>query len=150
MMPTARPQSALRVLSAAPIGLGTFVVILLLAAFAVRLGLVADDTLRLWAGASTAADGQVPIGRIVAAYPTLPFLSATLVAWLTPPDTPAPALVAAGLFALFATFCFHAFRQAGLRVLTAAVACALVAFHPALLRAAIAGPADMFLSVFLL
>src|SRR5271155_2914405 len=102
-----RPRGVLRALAVAPVGLATFVVILLLAAFAVRLGLVADDTLRLWAGASTAADGEVPIGRIVAAYPTLPFLTTTFVAWLTPADTPAPALVAAGLFALIAAFCFQ-------------------------------------------
>jgi hypothetical protein len=86
----------------------------------VRNGLVADDTLRLWAGASTAADGQVPIGRIVAAYPTLPFLATTLVAWLAPAGTPAPALVAAGLFALIAAFCFLSFRKAGLPYVVAA------------------------------
>ena len=64
----APPRSkASRALEAAPVGLAAFVLILVLAAFAVRLGLVADDTLRLWAGASTAADGEVPIGRIVAA-----------------------------------------------------------------------------------
>ena len=89
----------------------SFVVVLALAATAVRSGLIADDALRLWAGASTAADGQVPIGRIVAAYPTLPFLATTLVAWLAPASTPAPALVAAGLLALIAAFCFLFFPQ---------------------------------------
>src|ERR1700691_447592 len=121
MMPTARPQSALRVLSAAPIGLGTFVVILLLAAFAVRLGLVADDTLRLWAGASIAADGEVPIGRIIAAYPTLPFTITTLVAWIVPADAPAPALVAAALLAVFAVSCFLLLRKVGLPLVAASV-----------------------------
>ena len=91
-----------------------FVAILAVAAVAVRSGIVADDTLRLWAGASTAADGQVPIGRIVAGYPTLPFLTTTFVAWLAPAGTPAPALVAAGLFAFIAAFCFRSFRKSGL------------------------------------
>ena len=149
-VPVARPQSAWRALAAAPIGLATFVVILVLAAFAVRLGLVADDTLRLWAGASTAADGEVPIGRIVAAYPTLPFTITTLVAWIAPADAPAPALVAAALLAVFAVSCFFLFRKAGLSLVAASVITVLIAFHPALLRAVVAGPGDMFLAVFLL
>src|SRR5580704_4193599 len=144
-MPTARPRSALRVLAVAPVGLATFVVILLLAAFAVRLGLVADDTLRLWAGASTAADGEVPIGRIVAAYPTLPFTITTLVAWIAPANAPAPALVAAALFAVFAVSCFRLFQKASLPLAAATVMTILLAFHPALLRAVVAGPGDMFL-----
>lgn len=139
-----------RALVAAPIGLATFVAILALAAFAVRLGLVGDDTLRLWAGASTAADGEVPIGRIVAAYPTLPFTITTLVAWLAPADAPAPALVAAALLAVFAASCFLLFRKAGLPAIAAIFSTILVAFHPALLRAVVAGPGDMFLAVFLL
>ena len=139
-----------RALGAASIAALVFVAILVLAAAAVRHGLIGDDALRLWAGASTAADGQVPIGRIVAAYPTLPFLSSTFVAWLTPADTPAPALVAAGLLALIAAFCFHAFRKAGLSGAVAGMASILIAFHPALLRAVIAGPADMFFAAFLL
>ncbi|HJY16537.1 MAG TPA: hypothetical protein VJ353_02810, partial [Xanthobacteraceae bacterium] len=139
-----------RGLAAAPIAALAFVSILALAAIAVANGLLSDDALRLWAGASTAADGQVPLGRIVAAYPTLPFLATALVAWLTPPDTPVPALVAAGLLALFAAICFAAFRKAQLPKSTAGIATLLVAFHPALLRAAVAGPSDMFLAIFLL
>ena len=139
-----------RTLATAPIAGLVFVVVLTLAAIAVRNGLIGDDALRLWAGASTAADGQEPMGRIVAAYPTLPFLTSTLVAWLTPADTPAPALVAAGLLALIAAFCFQGFRKAGLPEASAAIACLLIAFHPALLRAVVTGPADMFLAVFLL
>jgi membrane protein XagC len=146
----ARPRRFPRALAAAPVGLGTFLVILVLAAFAVRLGLVADDTLRLWAGASTAADGEVPIGRIVAAYPTLPFTITTLVAWIAPADAPAPALVAAALLAAFAVSCFLLFRKAGLPLVAAVVVTVLLAFHPALLRAVVAGPGDMFLAVFLL
>ena len=103
-----------RGLAAAPIAALVFVSILVLAALAVGNGLLSDDALRLWAGASIAADGQVPLGRIVAAYPTLPFLATTLVAWLAPADTPAPPLVAAALLALFAAICFAAFRKAQL------------------------------------
>jgi hypothetical protein len=139
-----------RALAAAPIASLAFAAVLVLAAFAVGGGLIGDDSLRLWAGASTAADGQVPIGRIVAAYPTLPFLSSALVAWFAPADTPAPALVAAGLLALITAFCFAAFRKAGLSTAAAAIVTVLVAFHPAMLRAVIAGPSDMFFAAFLL
>jgi hypothetical protein len=139
-----------RTLGATSIASFAFVMILLLAAGAVSRGLLTDDALRLWSGASTAADGQVPIGRIVAAYPTLPFLTTALVAWLAPAATPAPALVAAGIYALIAAFCFLSFRKAGLPMAAAVVFTVLVALHPALLRAAIAGPADMFLAAFLL
>ena len=127
-----------------------FVAILMLLAAAVSHGLLNDDAVRLWAGASTAADGQVPIGRIVAAYPTLPFLTTTLVAWLAPAATPAPLLVAASLFALIAAFCFLSFRRVGLPIVAAGVFTVLITFHPALLRAVIAGPSDMFLAAFLL
>ena len=137
-------------LAAAPIAALAFLAILLLAAFAVRHGLIADDALRLWAGARTAADGEVPIGRVVAAYPTLPFLSTTLLAWLAPSDAPAPALVAAALLALFTACCFVSFRRAGLPAIAAAFATLLIALHPVLLQAVIAGPGDMFLAAFLL
>jgi hypothetical protein len=138
-----------RVLSAAPIAALAFVSILVLAAAAVQAGFVADDALRLWAGASTAADGDVSIGRIVAGYPTIPFLTTTLVAWLAPAGTPAPALVAAGLFGLIAGLSFLAFRDIGLSSLSAGTATLLIVLHPGLLDAAIGGPADMFLVVFL-
>jgi hypothetical protein len=139
-----------RAFSAAPVAAIAFVTILALAALAVRHGLIDDDAVRLWAGASTAADGQVPIGRIVAAYPTLPFLTSTLVAWLTPADTPAPALVAASMLAIIAAFCFRAFCNAGLPAGVAGIASLLITLHPALLRAVAAGPAEMFLAAFLL
>jgi hypothetical protein len=139
-----------RTLTVAPIASLAFVAILALSALAVRNGMIADDALRLWAGASTAADGQVPIGRIVAAYPTLPFMTTTLIAWLAPADTPAPALVAAALLAIIVAFCFLSFRKAGLPIAAAGVVTVLVGFHPALLRAVVAGPSDMFLAAFLL
>jgi hypothetical protein len=137
-------------LAGAPVASLAFVATLALAAIAVRNGLVTDDTLRLWAGASTAADGQVPIGGIVAGYPTLPFLATTLVAWLAPAGTPAPALVAAGLFSLVVAFCFLSFRRTGLSYVAATAVTLLIAVHPAMLRAVVAGPADMFLASFLL
>jgi len=143
-------QAVPTALAAAPIAALAFVTILLLASIAVSHGLIADDALRLWAGASTAADGEVPIGRIVAAYPTLPFMSTTLLAWLAPADAPAPELVAACVLALIAACCFAAFRRAGLHLLAAAAAALLIALHPALLRAVVAGPGDMFLAAFLL
>jgi hypothetical protein len=136
-----------RTLSAAPVAAFAFVVILALAATAARTGFLTDDALRLWAGASTAADGDFGIGRIVAAYPTLPFLTTTFIAWITPSGTPASALVSAGLFALLVGACFKAFLDAGLPRATAAAATVLIAFHPALVRAALAGPADMYLTV---
>jgi hypothetical protein len=149
-MTPAMTRAMTRALAAVPIACLAFAAVLALAAFAVGGGLIGDDALRLWAGASTAADGQVPIGRIIAAYPTLPFLTSTLVAWLAPAGTPAPALVAAGLLALVTAFCFTAFRTAGLSAAAAAIVTVLVAFHPALLRAVIAGPSDMFFAAFLL
>jgi membrane protein XagC len=137
-------------LGAALLAAFAFVTVLLLAALAVKHALIADDALRLWAGASTAADGDVPIGRIVAAYPTLPFVTTTFVAWLTPAGAPAPELVAAALLALFAACSFTSLRHAGWPAVGAPIATLLIAFHPALLRAVIAGPGDMFLAVFLL
>lgn len=139
-----------RTLAAAPVASLAFVATLALAAIAVRNGLVADDTVRLWAGASTAAAGQVSIGKIVAGYPTLPFLTTTLVTWISPAGTPAPALVAAGLYSLMAAFCFGSFRRAGLPYAAAIIVTLLILLHPVLLRAVIAGPADMFLAIFLL
>jgi hypothetical protein len=138
-----------RVLAASPIAALAFAAILALAGAAVQAGIVADDALRLWAGASTAADGAVSFGRIVAGYPTIPFLTTTLVAFIAPDGTPAPALVAAGLYALIAGACFLAFRDIGLSSLAGGAAALLVVLHPALLNAAIGGPADMFLAVFL-
>jgi hypothetical protein len=136
-----------RTLAAAPVAALAFVAILALAATAARTGFLTDDALRLWAGASTAAEGDLSLGRIVAAYPTLPFLTTTFIAWITPAGTPASALVAAGLFGLLVGACFLAFRSAALPPATAAAATVLIAFHPALIRAAIGGPADMFLAV---
>ena len=75
----------------------------------------------LWAGAIAAGDGEMPIGRIVAAYPTIPFLATTLLEFVTPRGTPTPALLAAGVLALLA--------GALARRRFAARACRLIAAH---------------------
>jgi membrane protein XagC len=133
-----------------PVASLAFVAALALSAIAVGNGLIADDAVRLWAGASSAAEGQVPIGRIAAGYPTLPFLATTLISWLAPTGAPAPALVAAGLFSAVVACCLLSFRKAGLSDVTAAIAAVLIALHPAFIRAVIVGPADIFFAVFLL
>ena len=138
-----------RVLSAAPIAALTFVMALMLAEAVMRVGLVPDDAVRLWAGASTAGTGDVPIGRIVAAYPSIPFLSTTLVALVTPVGTPAPTVVAATVFAIMTAFWFVRFCDVGLPTWAAGIATILIAFHPMMLRAAVGGPADIFLAIFL-
>jgi hypothetical protein len=126
-----------------------FTVILVLAAFAVRTGFMPDDAVTLWAGAIAASDGEIPLGRIIAAYPSIPFLATLLSELAVPAGAPVPALLSALLLALLAGAWFLALRGSGVGVLTAVVTTALIAFHPALLRAAIAGPADMFLVLFL-
>ena len=138
-----------RVLAAAPIAIAAFVAILVLAAAAVRIGFVPEDSVMLWAGAIMAGDGEFSIGRIVAAYPTLPFVATTLVDVVAPAGTPTPALVAAALLGVLAGIWFLSFRDTGLSLLLAGALTLLLILHPMLLRAAIAGPAEMFLVVFL-
>src|ERR1700692_1983107 len=106
----------------------------MLVALAVRSGFVPDDSMRLWAGATSAGDGEISIGRIVAAYPTLPFVATAVVALLSFDGTPAPALLAAGVLALVAVLWFESFRAAGFSLVTAAI---------------IGGPADLCLALFL-
>ena len=126
-----------------------FVAVMLLAATAMRVGLVSDDAVRLWAGAITAGSGEIPIGRIVAAYPSIPFLSTTLVALITPDWTPAPVLVAAAVFALMIGSGLSGFAMSDCRSGPRALPRSLIGSHPILLRAVIGGPADVFLAVFL-
>lgn len=139
----------IRTLPAAPVAAFAFVAALFLAATAMRAGLVADDAVRLWAGASSAGAGDVSIGRIVAAYPTIPFLSTTLVTLITPNGTPAPIVIAAAAFALLIGFWFFKFRAAGFQFWAASMGTLFIGFHPVMLRAVIGGPADVFLAVFL-
>lgn len=136
-------------LAISPVGLLAFAVALALTAFAVRRGLIADDAVTLWAGAIGAGGGDVPIGRIVASYPTLPFFVTALLEFATPSGTPAPALLAAGLLGLLACVWYRAFRAAGLTWIAAAAATLLIALHPAMLAACLAGGAEMCLVAFL-
>lgn len=131
------------------VALFAFVAVLALSGFAIQVGLVPDDAIALWASAITAGEGQMPAGRILAAYPTIPFLTTSVVEFLAPIGTPVPALLSAGALALLASICFRSFRDIGLPLGLAFIATLLIAFHPALVRAAIAGPAEMFLALFL-
>jgi hypothetical protein len=138
-----------RTLAATPLALFAFVTALVFAASAARTGLVPNDALALWAGAIMAGDGGLSIGSIVAAYPNIPFLATTFLEFITPSGTPTPALLAAALLGLMAGVWFHALRKAGFSPVIAATATLLLAFHPMILRAAVAGPSAMFLVAFL-
>ena len=116
---------------------------------AVNAGLVPDDAVTLWASAITADDGQMPIGRILAAYPTIPFLATTLLGFVTPGGLPIPVLLTAGILALFAGALFVSFSRINLPLIGGPLIVFLIVLHPAVLRAAIAGPAEMFFTVFL-
>jgi hypothetical protein len=80
-----------QVLAATPFVLLAIVVVLSLSGLAVRSGLMPDDSLTLWASAVTAGGGDVSIGRILAGYPTIPFLTSALLEFLLPASTPTPA-----------------------------------------------------------
>jgi hypothetical protein len=138
-----------RALNATPVAFFSFVAMLMLASLATLDGLIPNDTLSLWAGAIIAGDGQQSVGHIVAAYPTIPFMATAALQSLAPVGTPAPALLAAALVALLAGLWFNAFRAAGLSITVAGAATALLAFHPAMLRAAMAGPSEMLVALFL-
>ncbi len=138
-----------RNLAAASLATLAFVAVLSLAAMAMRVGVLPGDAMRLWAGASTASGGDVPIGRIVAAYPTLPFLATTFLSLILPDGAPAPALLAATLVSLVGGLWFASFLRAGMAPAAAFVTALLLALHPAILQAALGGPADVFLVLFL-
>jgi membrane protein XagC len=116
---------------------------------ATNAGLVPDDAVMLWAGAITAGDGQMPIGRIVAAYPTVPFLATALLEFVTPAGTPTPVVLTAGVLALLAGMLLVSFRRIGMPPIVAPLMVFLIVLHPAVLRAAIAGPAEMIFTAFL-
>ena len=136
-------------LAASPFVLLAIIVVLSLGGLAVRSGLMPDDSLMLWASAVTAGGGEVPIGRILAGYPTIPFLATTLLELILPANTPTPALLAALLLGSLAGGWFLVFRSVGLASPIAAGFALVLSFHPALLRAAVAGPAEMFMVLFL-
>jgi membrane protein XagC len=138
-----------RVVNATPVALAAFIAALMLASLTIKEGLIPNDTMSLWAGGIVAGDGKLSIGHIVAAYPTLPFLTTAALELLTPRGTPVPTLLAAALVGLLAGWWFVSFRGKELSLIPAAAACALLAFHPALLRAAMAGPSEMLVAVFL-
>ena len=138
-----------RIIPIAFVMLITFIAVLVLSRTVAAVGLVPDDAVTLWANAITAGDGQMPIGRIVAAYPTLPFLAATLLQFITPLGTPTPILLTAGILAILAGTWLVSFHRVGFPLIAAAMAALLLALHPAMLRAAIAGPAEMILAAFL-
>jgi hypothetical protein len=138
-----------RAIDAAPVGVFSFVAALMLASLTIQAGLLPNDTVALWAGAIIAGEGGLTIGHIVAAYPTLPFLATVALEFVTPAGAPTPALLASALVGLIAALWFIALRACGLTRMTAACATALLAFHPAMLRAAIAGPSEMLVAIFL-
>lgn len=139
----------MRVLAATPVAVFSFVAVLALTSMAISSGVIPNDTLALWAGAIIAGDGQQPIGRIVAAYPTLPFMATSALESIVPAGTPTPALLAAALAGLLAGVWFLAFRMLSISFAVAVVATALLVFHPAMLRATISGPSEVLVALFL-
>jgi hypothetical protein len=138
-----------RVISLAAIMLIAFTAVFAVSKSATNAGLVPDDAVTLWASAISAGDGQMPIGRILAAYPTIPFLATTLLEFVTPTGTPTPVLLTAGVLALLAGGLFVSFRRMGMPPVGGPLIVFLIVLHPAVLRAAIAGPAEMIFTVFL-
>ncbi|MDB5600161.1 MAG: hypothetical protein JWN71_2205 [Xanthobacteraceae bacterium] len=127
----------------------TFAAVFIVSRLAATAGLVPDDAVTLWVSAITAGEGEMPIGRIVAAYPTVPFLATSLLELVTPSGTQTPVFLTAGVLALLAKAWLASFRRVGLPLIAAVAATLLIALHPALLRAAISGPADIMLAAFL-
>lgn len=138
-----------RIVATAPFACLFLIGVMGFAAMAVRSGLMADDAMTLWAQAITAGNGGMPIGLVLAAYPTLPFLASAVVERIAPVGTPAPALLAAGIGAGLAAAWFGALRAAGFSVAAAGAIAALLIFHPGIMRAAVAGPSEILLVVFL-
>ncbi|MGA2126571.1 MAG: hypothetical protein ABSG76_10515 [Xanthobacteraceae bacterium] len=138
-----------RILAAAPIALVVLIAVLAVTEAATRGAALSGDSIALWAGAIAAADGEVSVGGIAAAYPTVPFLAMTLIKLITPASAPVPALLAAAVAAVLAGLWFGTARRAGWPAVTAGAATLLVIFHPAVLRAAIEGPADLLVVAFL-
>ena len=116
---------------------------------AATAGLVPNGAVTLWANAMTAGEGQMPIGRMLAAYPTIPFLATTLFGALTPAGTPTPVLLTGAVLALFAGGLLITLRRIGVPMIAGSLIVLLIVLHPALLRAAIAGPAEMIFAAFL-
>jgi membrane protein XagC len=139
----------MRVISISSVMLIAFTAVFAVSRMAITTGLIPDDAVTLWAHAIMAGDGQMPIGRIVAAYPTIPFLATTLLEFVTPAGTPTPVLLTAGVLALLAGSLFASFRRLGMHPFIAALIVLLIVLHPAVLRAAIAGPSEIIFTGFL-
>ena len=124
-------------------------VVFAVARSAATAGLVPNDAVTLWASAITAGDGQMPIGRMLAAYPTLPFLATSLLDAVSPDGTPTPVLLTGAVLALFAGGLLVSLRRLGVPVMVGSLMVLLIVLHPAVLRAATAGPAETIFAVFL-
>ncbi|MGY4308066.1 hypothetical protein ACVIJ6_005309 [Bradyrhizobium sp. USDA 4369] len=134
--------------------LGTLMAVVCAAVFAasmsaVTTGLVPNDAVTLWASAMAAGEGQMPVGRILAAYPTIPFLATTLLQVVTPAGTPTPVLLTGVVLALLAGGLLTTFHRIGVAAAVAPLIVVLIVLHPAILRAAIAGPSEMIFTAFL-
>jgi hypothetical protein len=138
-----------RFVSSALVVLVAFAAVFAVSTMVTTTGLIPDDSVTLWANAIMAGDGQMPIGRIVAAYPTIPFLATTLLNFVTPSGTPTPVLLTASVLALLAGSLFASFRRLGMHPFSVALIVVLIGLHPAVLRAAIAGPSEIIFTGFL-
>jgi hypothetical protein len=139
----------IRFLASTSIGLLVFVIVLTIAALAVRSGLMADDAVMLWAGAITAGGGGMPIGVIAAAYPTIPFLASTIIELIVPAGVPGPALLAAGIVGLLASVWYLSLCAAGIALPAAVATTFLLILHPGLVWPAINGPSEVLFVFFL-
>ena len=110
----------IRIGSRALVMLITFVVAIAVSRLATKANLVSDDAVTLWVSAIMAGEGEMSIGRIVAAYPTIPFLATSSLEFITPLGTPAPLFLTAGVLALLAGAWLAAFRRAGLPLIVKA------------------------------
>ncbi|MGJ5180140.1 hypothetical protein ACQR16_21220 [Bradyrhizobium oligotrophicum] len=134
--------------------LGTLMAAVCVIVFAASLsamtaGLIPNDAVTLWASAMTAGEGQMPVGRILAAYPTIPFLTTTLLQAVTPGGTPTPVLLTGIVLALLAGGLLASFQRVGIAAVIAPLLVVPIVLHPAILRAAIAGPSEIIFTVFL-
>src|SRR5664279_3935518 len=102
-----------RLLSVAAMMLIVCAVVFAVSRSAATVGLVPNDAVTLWASAMSAGEGQMPIGRILAAYPTIPFLATALLDAITPLGTPTPVLLTGAVLALLAGGLLVSFRRIG-------------------------------------
>ena len=138
-----------RLLSVAAMMLIVCAVVFAVSRSAATVGLVPNDAVTLWASAMSAGEGQMPIGRILAAYPTIPFLATALLDAITPLGTPTPVLLTGAVLALLAGGLLVSFRRIGVPAIAGSLMVFLIVLHPAMLRAALAGPAEMIFAAFL-